>query len=320
MGLLDYLKALLRQSDVPPPDVGMGAGELVRRLGVRFDELQSVPITYETFNIPKRRGGTRTISAPNAALKAAQRRILRLLLAELEAHPAATGFEKRQSIVTHARLHAFKPIVIKLDIKDFFGSTSAKRVHAYFRHIGWNEEAAKLLTRLTTHNNALPQGAPTSPRLANLVNYRMDARIDALMAGDRDTIRVNPETGQRIATPARRYGYYSRYADDITLSFPHEGHHANEFIQGVKMIVVDEGYVLHTKKKLRVMRGHDRQQVTGLVVNKGVRLPRDTRRWLRAVEHHIRYGRPATLSVAQIQGWRALQAMIEKQATVRRQR
>ncbi len=316
--VFDFLKSLFRKSDLPPPTLGMGVGELVRRLGLRFEELQNVPITYHTFTIPKRRGGTRTITAPNLQLKAVQRTILRRLLSRLAVHPAAVGFEKGQSIVSHARRHAFKPVVVKLDIQDFFGSISTKRVHAYFRHIGWNDEAARLLTKLTTYNGALPQGAPTSPKLSNLVNYRLDARLEALMRGDQDKLRVDPDTGRTIAVPARAYGHYSRYADDITLSFPHDGRHINTFIHQVKQIVEDEGYRLHTKKKLRIMREHDRQQVTGLVVNRGVRLPRETRRWLRAVEHHIRYGRPATLSVAEIQGWRALQKMIAQQAAPRR--
>src|SRR5205085_8948548 len=85
-------------------------------------------------------------------------------------------------------------------LKDFFPSTAAGRVHRYFRTIGWNRPAARLLTRLCTHHDGLPQGAPTSPRLSNLLNYRLDCRLTAM---------------------ARKLGAgYSRYADDITLSFP----------------------------------------------------------------------------------------------------
>jgi hypothetical protein len=81
----------------------------------------------------------------------------------------------------------------------------------------------------------------------------------------------------------------------------------------VKQIVEDEGYRLHTKKKLRIMRRHNRQALTGLVVNEGVRLPRETRRWLRAVEHRLATGGEATLTGAQLEGWRSLQSMIAKQ-------
>jgi len=313
MGFLDFITRLFGKSDLPPAHVGMGMGELVQRLNVRFDELDATEIRYHSFTVPKRRGGTRTINAPAAPLKAMQRRILHRLLRRLHAHPAAIGFERKQSIVDHACLHAFKPVVVKMDLRDFFGSTAATRVHAYFRHIGWDDEAAKALTRLTTYQGKLPQGAPTSPRLSNLVNYRMDARISALVSGDRETIYINPQTGEKINVPPRGTAFYSRYADDITISFANDNHYVNQIIHSVKRIVADEGYQLHTKKKLRIMREHDRQQVTGLVVNKGVRLPRATRRRLRAVEHHLATGRDATLSHAQLTGWHALQKMIDEQ-------
>src|SRR5439155_7805779 len=122
----------------------------------------------------------RTITAPAEPLKNMQRRILLRLLARLRAHPCATGFERRQSIVTHALVHVGRDVVIKLDLKDFFTATKADRVEAYFRRIGWDADAAALLTNLCTHDSSLPQGAPTSPRLSNLVNHRLDARLFAL--------------------------------------------------------------------------------------------------------------------------------------------
>jgi hypothetical protein len=81
-----------------------------------------------------------------------------------------------------------------------------------------------------------------------------------------------------------------------------------------KSVLAAQGYELHTRRKLHVRRRHDCQQVTGLVVNQRVQLPRRTRRWLRAVEHHISQGRDATLTSVQLEGWRSLQTMIEKQS------
>ena len=108
---------------------------------------------------------------------------------------------------------------------------------------------------------------------------------------------------------------YTRYADDITLSFSRDLHWlVNSTRQLIQRIVEDEGYQLHTKKKLRIMRRHDRQQVTGLVVNDRVNLPRATRRRLRAIEHQITMGRETSLTPAQLAGWRALRQMIESQA------
>src|SRR5262249_44280484 len=148
-------------------------------------------------------------------LKTIQRRILRRLLGRLRCHPAATGFERGRSIVTNARAHVGKAVVVQMDLKDFFTSTTTRRVRKYFRKTGWNREAADLLIRLCTHQGGLPQGAPTSPRLSNLVNYRLDARL-ARLAGRRRL--YDPRTGQRIGS--REIGAkYTRYADDLTFSF-----------------------------------------------------------------------------------------------------
>lgn len=286
MALGDFLRRL-----VSGPGKGLGVEELARRLGLSPEELQAVQPAYREFTIPKRAGGSRRIAAPAPDLKQLQRRILQRLLSRLKAHQSATGFERGRSIVTNALVHARKPVVVRMDIKDFFGSTSAKRVEAYFRAVGWSGEAARLLTRLSTHEGSLPQGAPTSPRLSNLVNVRLDARLSAL---------------------ARKLGAaYTRYADDITFSFSAEDRSAiGAAIVTTKRVLADEGYALHQKRKLHIRRRHQQQLVTGLVVNDRPRLPRSTRRWLRAVEHHVAAGEEATLTAAQLAGWRALQSMV----------
>jgi RNA-directed DNA polymerase len=266
--------------------------ELARRLALGPEELRALRPTYHEFEVPKRSGGTRRIAEPGRPLKRVQRLLLRRLLGKLRAHPAAHGFERGRSIVTNAQPHAKRSVLLRLDLEDFFGSTKAARVESYFRSIDWNAEAAALLTRLCTHRGSLPQGAPTSPRLSNLVNFRLDARLAAL---------------------ARSCGAnYTRYADDLTFSFPEDRPESyRALLRAVKSIVAEEGYRLHTRRKLRISRSHERQIVTGLVVNERVSLPRRTRRWLRAVEHYVRTGRETTLTPAQLAGWRALQAMID---------
>jgi RNA-directed DNA polymerase len=290
MGLRDWFR---RKPDAP--DTGFGVEELARRLSLSADELRAVQPAYHEFTIPKRSGGTRRICAPAPPLKALQRRICRRLLRRLRAHPCATGFERGHSIVTHAAFHARQAIVIRMDLKEFFDSTRADRVRDYFRKIGWNREAADLLVRLCTHRDGLPQGAPTSPRLSNLVNYRLDARL---------------------AAAAAKFGAaYSRYADDLTFSLgANEPRRVSELIRITKHVTGDHGYVLHQRKKLQIRRQHQRQLVTGLVVNDRVNLPRSTRRRLRAIEHHLAHDRPATLTPAQFAGWQALQFMIVQQA------
>jgi retron-type reverse transcriptase len=235
------------------------------------------------------------VSAPDDPLKALQRQILRRLLARLRCHPAATGFQKGESIVTNARRHTGQAVVVRLDLKDFFPATTEARVHAYFRRIGWNRPAARLLTRLCAHRGGLPQGAPTSPRLSNLVNFRLDRRLAAM---------------------TRKLGLrYTRYADDITLSFPTDDKKRIRYmIRFVERVAWAEGYRLHRRKKLHIRRRHQQQLVTGLVVNERVHLPRKTRRRLRAVDHHLRTGRPATLTPEQRAGWSALQIMIAEQS------
>jgi hypothetical protein len=183
-----------------------------------------------------------------------------------------------------------------MDLADFFPRTTEKRVRAYFRAVGWSTEAAKVLTRIGTHDGGLPQGAPTSPALSNLVNYRLDARLAGLAA---------------------RFGaVYTRYADDLTFSFDSDDPKpVHALIRLTKLVAADYGYRVHHHTKLRIMRRHDRQLVTGLVVNRWVNLPRRTRRWLRAVEHHTATGRKTTLTPQQLTGWQSLRWMVYQQST-----
>jgi RNA-directed DNA polymerase len=288
-----------RRSRGPRPganaDSGLGVAELARRLGLNEAELRALVPRYNSFRVPKRSGGQRTIDEPEEALKRVQRLILRRLLRRLRSHAAAHGFERGRSIVTAALPHARRAVVLRMDVEEFFASTKAGRVQSYFRAVGWDAEAAALLARLCTHAGGLPQGAPTSPRLSNLLNFRLDARLSAL---------------------ARTSGaVYTRYADDMTFSFAaDEREGIVSVIRTTKKILSDEGYRLHTDKKLRVLRRHARQTVAGLVVNERVRLPRATRRWLRAVEHRAAHTGQSTLAPAQLQGWRALARMVSEQS------
>ncbi len=163
--------------------------------------------------------------------------------------------------------------------------------------MGWNAAAAELLTRLVTHEGGLPQGAPTSPRLANLVNYALDAHLT------------------RYAS--RRYADYTRYADDITFSFDRDTNTTGRWARGILQLTRRKlkamGYELHAGKTT-IRRRHQRQEVTGLVVNDGVRLPRRVRRRLRAIRHHIANGRAATLTEEQLAGWAAFEQMVARRA------
>ena len=283
MGLFSFFKSK-----------GKNLNELARRLDLKVSDLEHLRPDYRHFTIPKRGGGHRQILAPADDLKRFQRRLLKRVLNRLRAHPTARGFERGQSIVTNALPHADKAVVVRMDLKDFFPSTGTDRILDYFKAIGWDQKTSDLLTRLCTKDGGLPQGAPTSPRLSNLVNFQLDVRLNAVAR--------------------RRVADYTRYADDLTFSFvedrPEDIH---LLIRLVKSVLSQYGYRLHHGKKLNIRRRHDQQLVTGLTVNQGVRLPRKTRRWLRAVEHRTFLGQGATLDAKQLAGWTALRTMIEKQ-------
>lgn len=274
---------------------GLGLEELEKRLRISQKELAQVPIVYKQFVIPKRSGGQRILHAPEKRLKEIQRAIHFRLLRKLRAHPAAVGFERGKSVVDNALPHLHKAVVLRLDLQDFFPATSAKRVEKFFRKIGWNREAAALLTKLCTREGGLPQGAPTSPRLSTLVNYRLD---------------------MRAAAAAKKLGaVYTRYADDMTFSFAKdERKKIHSIISIVKDAAQDEGYSLHLGKKLKIRRRHQAQIVTGLVVNEKVQLPRSTRRRLRAIQHRLKVRGRADLTQAQLDGWKSFAAMVAKRA------
>lgn len=276
---------------------GHNLEELSRRLNVPVEELTSVQPEYREFDIEKRSGQPRRITAPSEDLKRLQRRILRRLLKKLKTHPQATGFQQGVSFVENARCHEGQEVVIRFDLVNFFPSIDSKRIYQYFRKIGWKRVPAKLLTKLTTYQGALPQGAPTSPRLSNLVNYLFDVRLS------------------RIAE--YECAIYTRYADDLTFSLDADVD-VQDLIGKVLAAIRKAGYHPHLTKKFSVRRQHNRQIVTGLVVNESANLSREKRRWLRAVEHRTKlqsqggyFGPKPTITEEQLQGWRSLQKMIE---------
>ena len=272
----------------------LGSGKQSQWTQADTETLLRTPVRYREFLIPKRKGGQRTISAPEKDLLGVQRRILRRVFHGLKVHPACQGFARGTSIAHHAKVHRGQALVFRVDIKDFFPSIKKPRVYSFLRALGWNRSAADWLAAMTTHNGALPQGAPTSPILSCAVNSRLDKRLPRLA----EKFKAN----------------YSRYADDLTFSFQSEPQRPDRFLMMVYSILKDEGYAPQLHKKVRFMRRHDRQLVTGLVVNQKVALPRELRRKLRAARHHVKKGKTSTWNEAQLKGWAALESMIRTQA------
>ena len=237
---------------------------------------------YIRFTIPKRSGGTRLISRPRVALEKAQRWVNEAILARQELHPAAMAFRKGVSIVDNAKIHAGSEVIVRLDLKDFFPSITFSRVRGLFESFGYNPGVATVLALICTDSprvqlqldgrdhvvpvgeRALPQGACTSPMLANLVGRRLDRRIQGY---------------------TNKAGWtYTRYADDLVFSTKAKDASAHRMIRGIATIVETEGFVVN-EDKTRVMRAPNRQTVTGLLVNDGVTLTRKDRRRVRAFLH-----------------------------------
>jgi hypothetical protein len=232
---------------------------------------------YVEFEIPKAKGGTRRISAPRTPLRKVQRILLEQILDKVPMHDACHGFVAGRSTVTNARPHEKAAIVVKLDLKDFFPTVHYRRVKGLFEHLGYSAEVAGTLAGLTTHRpklkkgvvvwpGMLPQGAPTSPALANLACRRLDRRLERLAA---------------------KYGaVYTRYADDLTFSFSEVPEvRLGRFLWWVDGICQQEGFTERADKR-RILRAKHQQRVTGLVVNERVNIPRSDRRKFRAILHN----------------------------------
>ncbi len=221
---------------------------------------------YKVHRIPKRDGTMRIIHEPESELKRKQKGILRWLTARgIRPSSYAHGFVTKRSTATHARLHVGRKIVLKVDIKDFFGTTKAGQIVSALTREGLSSDQAKNISWTCTLNGVLPQGAPTSPMLANLAVKGMDVRLAAL---------------------AKKYdATYSRYADD--LCFSSDKPDLNEIIPQVNFVIKQCGYALN-RKKTRVMRRGRRQIVTGVVINRKVNMPRKLRRNIRAGLHNVK--------------------------------
>ncbi len=222
--------------------------------------------SYKFHRIPKRDGTMRVIAEPVPELKRKQQGILRWLTARgIRPSSYAHGFVTGRSTATNARLHVNKKVVIKVDLKDFFGSTKSLQVITALKKAGLSAETAKEIANTCTLNGYLPQGAPTSPFLANIAVLGMDVRL---------------------AGVAKKYdARYSRYADD--LCFSSDNPKLNEMLPAMKFVVEQCGYKLNDRKT-RVMRSGRRQVVTGIVVNRKVNIPRRLKRNIRAGLHNVK--------------------------------
>lgn len=240
---------------------------LSQLVGIRENYIRSVAYSqehyYRNFTIPKKNGSLRQISEPLPNLKIIQRWILDNILYQIEPSPYAKGFVPRRSIKENARFHRKQEMVLCLDIENFFSSISSAKVRQFFLSCGYSNNLTYYLTRLCTLNGGLPQGAPTSPTLSNLIFASLDNKISKYCLDNK--IR------------------YSRYADDLTFSGSFV---AGTLINNVKRHL-DELKLTIKAEKTRLMRRHERQEVTSVVVNEKLQATRKLRRDLRQAVYYI---------------------------------
>jgi RNA-directed DNA polymerase len=232
---------------------------------------------YYIFKIKKKSGGERTIMAPYDELKGILQCFNVVLQTVFTPHPNATGFVQGKSIAIGAQMHIGKNYVYNIDLKDFFHSFERKRVKWMFTQAPFNlsEPLAFLLASLCTHpieiegqtRIILPQGAPTSPTLTNILSYALDKKLSGL---------------------AKRFGAtYSRYADDITFSSNKSIFKKEAFLSELHRIITSQGLTINEKKTRLQEKGY-RQEVTGLIVNEKVntyrRYVKQLRMWLHYIE------------------------------------
>lgn len=244
---------------------------------------------YKQFEIPKRKGGNRLISAPNPELKKLQKRLSKLLqdcIDEINKSrniksAISHGFRRKHSIITNAYVHRKQRYVFNTDLENFFGMINFGRVRGFFisnQNFTLNPDVATVLAQIACHENALPQGSPCSPVISNLIGHILDIRLAAL---------------------ANQVGcFYSRYADDLTFStskrnFPAEvaiqfGEESNQWQVGGKLMRIVEkiGFKINSAKT-RMQYMDSRQDVTGLVVNSKVNTRAEYRHASRAMVHRL---------------------------------
>jgi hypothetical protein len=246
--------------------------------------------------LARKDGPPRLIERPKARLKAVQRRLLHEVLDWIPAHEAAHGFTRGRSAKSHAAAHIGRRVVVRMDLEDFFASVAARRAYGVFRVAGYPEPVAHVLTALatnvvpanewarvprpespsliTSHHRLsrrvatphLPQGAPSSPAIANLCAFGLDRRLSGLAAALGAT--------------------YTRYADDLVFSGSrtlNEG--ADRLRATVAEIVREEGFALNERKSSLVTRA-GQQRVCAIVVNERLNVSRREYDQLKAVLHN----------------------------------
>ena len=281
-------------------------------LGIEYKELtyilyaKRVENLYYSFEIPKKNGGMRCINAPLEPLKHVQRILAKRLMVIQERHYLKSneivhGFTTHRGIITNSKNHRNKRFVMNLDLEDFFDSFHFGRVKGYFQknqYFMLPEEVAACIANLACYNGKLPQGAPSSPVITNLICSILDRRLAAI---------------------AKKYLMtYTRYADDITFSTNSKTFldDKDKMLSEVYAVIGKSGFRVN-QSKTRVSFCDSRQEVTGLVVNRSIGVKREFYKETRSMLDHLYRGLPvehngAEISQKQIEGRLAFINQIDK--------
>lgn len=239
-----------------------------RRLTILYTLSNQTEAHYHPVSLPKKNGGRRRLLVPDALLKQVQRQILHGILERMPVSPYATAYHPGAAIVENASVHLGQPQILKLDIRDFFSSILFPDVlSACFASPYFSAPVGTLLTNLCCYRGYLPQGAPTSPAVSNLVLRPFDECVGQWCAA------------QQIV--------YTRYCDDLTFSGDFNAAAVKQRVGSYLQVM---GFSLQ-EKKTRLLSAHSQQRVTGIVVNEKLQVPRQYRRRLRQEIYYCdRYG------------------------------
>jgi RNA-directed DNA polymerase len=256
---------------------------LLAYLGLSAKELKKIwwfrGRMYRQFEIAKEKGKTRVIDAPDKRLKYLQRQIAGKLNQLYRVRNPVHGFVIGKSVKTNALAHLHKRFVLNLDLRDFFPSITERRIIGVLESLSIESRVAAIIATLCCHKNHLPQGAPTSPVLSNMICFRLDRELLAFAKGARCI--------------------YTRYADDITFSshqpmtalfegpVPPSGHFPPDLLApALRNALAANGFSIHPDKAHYADR-HSRRMVTGLKVNEFLNVDRRYIRNIRAALYSV---------------------------------
>jgi RNA-directed DNA polymerase len=251
---------LLRTRDDVAAFLEINLGELAHWAFVLQDEKR-----YRHFEIVKRTGGTREIAAPLRPLKELQRRLAAHLEDWYSPSNHVTGYVRGRGPKPNAEPHRRQEWVLRVDLADFFPSIHLGRIRGMFmaKPFSFGRDAATVLAQLCCYRRALPQGAPTSPVISNIICRAVDREIAKLAASERC--------------------YFTRYADDLTFStdrtiFPT----SLAYVEGIKTFIgpnlkqiISDATFSVNEEKTRLVRRWQRQRVTGFVINERLNVPHE---------------------------------------------